>query len=401
MASYGLFPAEIYLPKEGFETWSVVACDQYTSQQEYWDEVETIVGDAPSTLRLTLPEIYLNDRPEQRIAAINQTMQQYLEQDVMVCYPDAMIYVEREQSNGRIRRGLVGVVDLEQYDYRPDCHCSIRATEQTVLERIPPRVKIRRDAVLELPHVLLMVDDAEKTLIEPLTAQRDRFAPAYNVELMQGGGHINGWFLDDAAKEAVATSLESLQKQSSDGLLFVVGDGNHSLATAKECYRQNPTPLNRYALVEVVNIHDPSIEFEPIYRVLFGVDPADVMRELKAYQAAEGEEAQSVTCLYGDVREEVAMAPCSNLPVGTLQSFLDRYVATHEGVEIDYIHGVDVVENLSRSPRTIGFLFEGMTKESLFPSVIADGSLPRKTFSMGHACDKRYYMECRRIRKEG
>ena len=396
MKSFGLRAADILLPAGDFARWSVVACDQYTSEPAYWQAVEQQVGDAPSTLRITLPEIYLNDKPQERIEQINRTMADYLAEGVLVSHPDSLVYIERDTSCG-VRRGLLGVIDLEEYDYRPGSHTLIRATEQTVVERIPPRVAIRRDAPLELPHVLLLMDDAAHTVIEPLATEMAGVTPVYNFDLMMDGGHITGRLLDEHAKARVEAALGDLLIGQEDPLLFAVGDGNHSLATAKECYRQNPTPENRYALVEVVNIHDPSIQFEPIYRVLFHADVADVMKSL-ATIAGEGTEAQTVTCVTSSGEVERKLAPSSKLPVGTLQAFLDEYLAAHPDVEIDYIHGEDTLRSLCRTPDVIGFLFDGMGKSELFPAIRQDGSLPRKTFSMGHAADKRYYLEGRKIR---
>ncbi|MBO5798376.1 MAG: DUF1015 domain-containing protein [Clostridia bacterium] len=392
MKAFGLQPADLLLPAGDLSRWSVVACDQYTSEPEYWQAVEQQVGETPSTLRITLPEIYLNEDPAPRIAAINRTMADYLAGDVFRRFPGSMVYIQRDTSCG-VRRGLLGVIDLEEYDYRPGSHTLIRATEQTVVERIPPRVAIRKDAPLELPHVLLLMDDAAHTVIEPLAAED--FQKVYDFDLMMEGGHITGHLLNDAAKARVEAALAALLDGQEDPLLFAVGDGNHSLATAKECYRQNPNPRNRYALVEVVNIHDEAIQFEPIYRVLFHADTADVMAKLAALT---GEDGQAVTCVTGDGEQTLTLAPTSKLPVGTLQVFLDDYVATHPGVTIDYIHGTDTLRRLAAAPGAIGFLFDGMGKDELFPAIRADGSLPRKTFSMGHAADKRYYLECREIR---
>lgn len=401
MKTYGLYPADIWLPENGYENWAVVACDQYTSQPDYWQAVEQQVGESPSTLRITLPEAYLNDRPEERIAAINRTMRDYLEKGVLREHPGTMVYVEREQSNGQVRRGLVGLIDLEQYDYHPDSHCAIRATEQTVIERIPPRLKIRKDAVLELPHVLLMVDDPGRTLIEPLAEKAAAFPVAYDFELMQNGGHVCGRLLDPAAMENVANALYHLSGGNPEELLFVVGDGNHTLATAKEWYRQNPTPLTRYALVEVVNIHDASIEFEPIYRVLFGVEPEALLSELAdTYGLSDAPDAHAFTCLFGDTEQTLKLDHTAKLPVDTLQTFLDAYLEKHPEATIDYIHGEDVVRRLSKEPNTVGFLFDSIGKAELFPAVKADGALPRKSFSMGQARDKRYYIECRKIRED-
>ena len=397
MERFGLKPARLLLPTVDLPRWSVIACDQYTSEPEYWQRAEAIVGDAPSTLRITLPEIYLNDRPEQRIAAINATMARYLDEGVFRVCPDSLMYIERETSAG-LRRGLLGVIDLEEYDYRPGSHTLIRATEQTVVERIPPRVAIRRDAPLELPHVLLLTDDPGKTVIEPLAAQKARFAQAYDFDLMLGGGHIAGWQADAAAMEQVDAALRALVAGQDDPLLFAVGDGNHSLATAKECYRLSGNPLARYALVEVVNIHDPSIQFEPIYRVLFSADAADVTAALRAALGGDAADGQAVTVVSAAGEETLSLRPTAKLPVGTLQAFLDDYLAAHPGVRIDYIHGADTLRTLARQEGAVGFLFEGMGKSDLFPAIRADGSLPRKTFSMGHAADKRYYLEARAIR---
>jgi len=392
MKHFGLGAADILLPENGFDTWSVVACDQYTSEPDYWDAVEKTVGDAPSTLRITLPEIYLNEDPAARIAAINDTMAAYLASGVLHTHPDSMVYIERDTSAG-VRRGLLGVIDLEEYDYRPGSKTLIRATEQTVVERIPPRVAIRKDAPLELPHVLLLMDDAAHTVLGAVETEE---RPIYDFDLMQGGGHIRGSLLTKAAQRRVQAALAALLDGQEDPLLFAVGDGNHSLATAKECYLRSPNPKNRYALVEVVNIHDDSIQFEPIYRVLFGADMADVMAKLEAL-CGEGD-TQAVTCVTAEGERVLHLAPTSKLPVGTLQAFLDAYLKEHPDVTIDYIHGEDTVRRLCAEKGVLGFLFDGMGKEDLFPAIRQDGSLPRKTFSMGHAADKRFYLECRAIR---
>lgn len=392
MKHFGLGAADILLPENGFDTWSVVACDQYTSEPDYWDAVEKTVGDAPSTLRITLPEIYLNEDPAPRIAAINSTMAAYLASGVLHAHPDSMVYIERDTSAG-VRRGLLGVIDLEEYDYRPGSKTLIRATEQTVVERIPPRVAIRKDAPLELPHVLLLMDDAAHTVLGAVETE-DR--PIYDFDLMQGGGHIRGSLLTKAAQAEVKAALAALLDGQEDPLLFAVGDGNHSLATAKECYLRDPNPKNRYALVEVVNIHDDSIQFEPIYRVLFGADIADVTAKLEAL-CGEGD-TQAVTCVTAEGEQVLHLTPTSKLPVGTLQAFLDAYLKEHPAVTIDYIHGEDTVRRLCAEEGVLGFLFDGMGKEDLFPAIRQDGSLPRKTFSMGHAADKRFYLECRAIR---
>ena len=395
---YHFNSAKILLPKKDFEKWSVVACDQYTSEQKYWDEVKDIVKDSPSALNIILPEIYLSNDNSERINAINSCMNDYLEQGVFEEYDDAMIYVERE-SNNTVRKGIVGVIDLEDYDYTKGSHALIRATEQTVLERIPPRVAIRKDAVLEMPHVMLLIDDKDRKVIEPLSEKKAGFKNAYDFTLMQGGGHIEGYFIDKDTQNTVQEALESLLNGEENEMLFAVGDGNHSLATAKECYRLNPTPENRYALVEIVNIHDESIEFEPIYRVMFNVDANDFMDKfLSAHAVSNGDNTQDFECITKDSKEYITVKATAELPVGTLQVFIDEYLKENPQVKIDYIHGEQVVYDLCKEDNTLGFIFEGMGKSDLFPAVVSDGSLPRKTFSMGHAHDKRYYIEARKIK---
>lgn len=411
--------ADILLPdfgKTDAGKWAVVACDQFTSEHEYWEKAEATVGDEPSTLRLILPEVYLTEAKE-RIPNINRTMKEYLD-GVLVNHPDSMIFVERTQSDGSVRRGIVAAIDLECYDYTKGANALIRATEATVVERIPPRVAIRRDADIELPHVMLLIDDPDRTVIEPLVGGCENVA--YDTELMLGGGHIKGYYLDGEQKSQVISALESLitpeamEKKYGDRelapLLFAVGDGNHSLASAKEAYEEVKAAIGvdkamchpaRYALVEVVNIHDEALKFEPIYRVMFGVDPDDVLKSLEEYvKGLDGNaHSQKMIYMYGKTEGEVFVnTPVRQLTVGTLQDFIDGYIKMHEGSEVDYIHGEKSTRTLAERERAIGFLFDGMGKSELFRTVIFDGALPRKTFSMGHAEDKRYYMECRRIK---
>ena len=413
--------AEILLPdfqKINGTAWSVVACDQYTSEPEYWNAVEERVGDAPSTLRLMLPEIYLQDS-EARIPQIRASMQEALEQH-LISHPDAMIYLVRTQSDGTVRHGIIGAVDLEQYDYNAGSVSLIRATEGTVLERIPPRVAVRRGAPVELPHVMLLIDDRKRTVIEEAATKARRQAPIYDFDLMLGGGHVTGYLLDGDTQSQVLNALtdlatpERMLERYGDSalspLLFAVGDGNHSLATAKASYEEIKAQIGaeaaashpaRYALAEVVNLHDEALNFEPIYRVVFGADVEDLVASLKQYVAGLKGTApgQSVTIVTGEGEELLEIsAPEQQLTVGTLQRFLDGYLKAHLGVEVDYIHGEDSLRNLSRGEGAVGFLFEGMQKNDLFRTVLYDGALPRKTFSMGHAQDKRYYLECRKIR---
>lgn len=412
----GFGPGEMLLPPKSADwaRWSVVACDQYTSQPDYWQRVEDRVGEAPSTLRLILPESRLEEPGvEERIAAIHARMEDYLERGVLQSLGPCMVYVERTLSNGKVRRGLVGQVDLERYDFRPGASSLIRATEGTVLERIPPRVKVRRGAAVELPHVMLLTDDPEQTVIEPLAAQTGEMEPLYDFELMEQGGHIRGWRLTEAQQARVGEALTALadpvafqsryHAPGKSPLLFAVGDGNHSLATAKTCYEGDKNdPLARYALVELVNLHDPALEFEPIHRVLFGVEPPAVLEALKAAYpnaydgAGEGHVLHYIHA--GGEGDITVPHPVSQLAVGTLQSFLDRWCKDAPRARVDYIHGDDVTRALAVQPGNLGFLLPSMEKSELFPTVIFDGVLPRKTFSMGEAQDKRFYLEARRIK---
>lgn len=418
MNGLGFYPAEALLPANADLTkWSVVACDQYTSQPDYWQEVEQFVGEAPSTLRMIVPELYLEeDGVEKRIADVNAAMDRYLASDLFRV-TDQFLYVERTLRDGKLRRGLMGVVDLEQYDFTKGSESLIRATEGTVLERIPPRVKVREDASLECPHIMLLIDDPAKTVIEPIADRMGDLEEVYRFDLMQDSGSIAGYQCDDAESMRILGALGELADPESfnrhyglngkSPLLFAVGDGNHSLATAKTCYENLKKTLPeeeyrahpaRYALVEVVNLHDASLEFEPIHRVVFDVDEEMFLAALES-QCGSADGQRILVCNNGQKKELRFNAAVSNLPVGTLQSFLDAYIAENGG-RVDYIHGNEVVEALSSKPGNIGFLLEAMPKEELFKTVVLDGALPRKTFSMGHAWDKRFYLECRKIKAE-
>ena len=417
----GFCAAEILLPDfkvtDGTR-WAAVACDQYTSEPQYWQKAEEIVGDAPSTLRMILPEVYLSEA-KARIGAINREMEHILA-TVLQSHPNAMICLSRTQSDGAIRRGIIGAVDLECYDYNKGATSLTRATEGTVLERIPPRVEIRRDAVLEMPHIMLLIDDPDRTVIEPTVASCASREPIYDFDLMQGGGHVRAHLMTEAEQTAVTEALSSLATPEamkarygegvSSTLLFAVGDGNHSLATAKAVYEQLKASIGeaaarkhpaRYALAEVVNLHDDALQFEPIYRVVFGCDPDALLADLRAYLAGLSGNAapQTMRCvLQKEEFDLTAEHPVLQLTVGTLQAFLFDYTARHPEVEVDYIHGEDSLRSLVNRPDVVGFLFDGMEKGDLFRTVLFDGALPRKTFSMGHADDKRYYIECRKIK---
>lgn len=415
--------ADILLPpRDEIERgkWAVVACDQFTSEPDYWQAAAQAVGEAPSTLSLMLPEVYLSET-ETRLPAIHESMKEALD-GLLMSHPDSMIAIERAQSDGSVRHGLVAAIDLEHYDYQKGATSLIRATEGTVLSRIPPRVAVRRDALIELPHVMLLIDDPGATVLEPLFTPNALNAReiAYDTDLMLGGGHIRGSFLTKEEQATVIAALDALVTPEAMAarygdaalapLLFAVGDGNHSLASAKAAYEELKTAIGaeaaadhpaRYALAEIVNLHDSALSFEPIYRVVFHADPAKLLGELRNYIATlDGAAApQSIRCIgtFDEVTLDIPH-PVQQLTVGTLQAFLDDYVKAHPEAEVDYIHGEDSLASLAASDDAIGFLFDGMEKSQLFRTVIYDGALPRKTFSMGHARDKRYYMECRRIK---
>ena len=387
--------ADILLPRVPTPVWPVVACDQYTSEPEYWAETEKTVGEAPSTLNLILPEVYLNGDVAARTEAINRAMTEYLKNNVFTEYPGAMIYLERTLADGRVRRGLVGAIDLDAYDYDPAKKPLIRATEGTVLSRIPPRVAIRKDAPLELPHVMLLCDDPLRTVIEPLAEKKEKLTQVYDLTLMQGGGRICGWLLDEEAQNAVNEALLVLRGNEAEPMLFAVGDGNHSLATAKTCASLTDDPAAKEALVELVNIHDPALDFEPIYRVLTGIDRENLLTAWKSAYFAEPFDGSSPVTLVMGGKTATCFVP--GLPSAAVQDFIDTYLVFNPG-EVDYIHGKDVVLRLAEKENAAGFLFDGISKSGLFPYVKENGPLPRKTFSMGEAHDKRYYMEARRIR---
>ena len=408
--SLPILPAEILLPREGVDParWAVVACDQYTSQPDYWHAVEALVGSAPSTLKIVFPEVYLSEG-EARIQRIQSEMRQYLADGTLVpAVTDGFVYLERTTPSG-VRPGLVVRLDLEAYDFTPGADVPVRATEGTILSRIPPRVKIRTGAPLESPHVMVLLDDPDCTVIEPLGANKAALRPLYDFELMQGGGHLAGWAVEGDATTGVLQALDALFARSG-GFLAAVGDGNHSLATARQCWLNLRDTLPeaaranhpaRYALVELNNLHAPALVFEPIHRVLFGVDPLDVQERFADWCAGRGaalEDGAEITWVTGEGETGARILHAPNpLSVAVLQPFLDEYLAAHPGAEIDYIHGADVVRQLAQRRDALGILLTAIDKRALFPAIRQGGVLPRKTFSMGEAFEKRYYMECRRI----
>ena len=432
-ASIALGVPEILLPAPGqdLHKWAVIACDQYTSEPAYWEKVAAVVGDAPSTLHLTYPEVFLAEKnPEARIAKIRETMRRYLDAGLFV-ETTGFVYLERTIGK-HVRRGLMACLDLEQYDFAKGSTSPIRATEGTILDRIPPRVKIREGATIELPHIMVLIDDPKDTVIGPLRALRDG-APLYDVELMLGSGHVRGHLVEDPsletgvvrALEALASPAEFARKcavpEGTPVLLYAMGDGNHSLATAKtiwETAKKAGAPMDsrlRHALVELVNLHDEALVFEPIHRVLFEekrpvLDALrEAFRERCKVSAAvsfaamrERVDAQSGPHAVGLVTERgfsvvEIVAPSAALPVGTLQAFLDDHMKKGGAKELDYVHGDEAVTTLGTKRGNVGIYLPRMKKEDLFRTVVLDGALPRKTFSMGEAYEKRFYLEGRRL----
>ncbi len=430
----GIQVPQVFLPRKGTDLsrWSVIACDQFTSQPEYWQKVEEFVGQAPSTLNLIFPEVYL-EKPgaDARIQRIQRSMQGYLDEGLLAPY-DGMVYVEREV-DGKTRRGLVLALDLEHYDYSKGSHSLIRATEGTIIERLPPRMRIREGARLELPHILVLIDDPGKTVIEPVGKNKLSMEKLYDFELMAGSGHLMGYLANSPDLEAgIVRALEQLAdpltfsaKYSITGdkpvLLFAMGDGNHSLATARAIWEKKKTLVgmehpSRYALVEIENVHDEGLEFAPIHRVIFNLNN-DIFSAMQAYyqggysfkvcgsreeMLARVNQSIGLPQTIGIVSPQgygiVELSnPSSNLPVGTLQAFLDDFLKAGGAQRIDYVHGDEIVTNLGQAPGNIAFYLPAMDKSDLFKTVILDGALPRKTFSMGEAHEKRFYMECRQI----
>lgn len=429
-------PAAMLLPAPeiDLEKWAVVACDQYTSQPDYWCKVQKLVGDAPSTLRLTLPEIWLEetDAPE-RIKAIGRTMEEYQTNGLLRPTAPGMMLVRRQMEGVTAPRwGLVMAVDLEAYDYREGSNSPIRPTERTVPQRIPARLAVREAATLELPHILLLIDDPQRSVIEPVVAIRDELEKAYDTPLMLGGGQLTGWFipegpLPDKIQQALETlaAPERLRERygapaDAPALQFATGDGNHSMAAARarwEQIRETLTPQQRlehparWALAEVVNLQDESLEIEPIHRLVAGVNPQTVLQDAVNYFAAQGAHAQlleqapekedpwAVRWVAGEKIGWLCIQPNGRwaLPVAALQAFLDDRLPHWQGAKPDYIHGEETLCNLCAGAQSIGFVLPEFRKEDLFRGVVLDGVLPRKTFSMGRAQDKRYYMEARRI----
>lgn len=435
----GVQIGEILLPNASVDPgkWAVIACDQFTSQPEYWEKVREIVDGSPSTLNLILPEVFLGTPEErQRVETTQAAMRSYIEEGLLVPQ-DGLILVERTVAGAdgaqRTRRGLMMALDLEKYDYNKGSQSLIRATEGTILDRLPPRMRIREGALLELPHILVLIDDPERTVIEPLAATGNGLKPLYDTELMLGSGHLRGALVaDPALEEQVLQALRRLADpqrfyshygvgEDKGVLLFAMGDGNHSLATAKAIWEQLKPQVGmdhpaRFALVEIENVHDEGLIFEPIHRVLFEVQEdwqaalENAFGPRMRYQPVESPHAmiQAVKNPVGTEQSFGVVSPAgagiitisdppSNLAAGTLQGFLDGWLKAGGAKHIDYVHGDDVVIELGARPGNVGFYLPAMDKNDLFKTVILDGSLPRKTFSMGEAHEKRFYMEARQI----
>ena len=405
--------ADILIPEGiSMEKWSVIACDQFSSERDYWERVGEYVGGAPSTLNMIIPEAYLNEIDEEKKCKdISAAMNEYSKSGMLRVIEDSLIYIERTQPDGRTRRGLVGAVDLEEYEFSGG-GAAILASEGTVLERLPARIRIRRDARLELPHIITFIDDKDATVIEPLAEKAGSLPLLYDFDLMEGGGHIRGLQVCGDEAAAVMAAVRKLgesggQRDQSaaydiNRVLMVIGDGNHSLAAAKVYWDELKQGLGetgrechpaRRALVEVNNVYDPAISFEAIHRVIFDADPAEFIGALEnqlpygndyVLQWFSHEQSGLISISAGCIGDMLTM----------LQEFLDGQIRSG-GCRVDYIHGSDSVMRLARQERCIGLLLPSMDKSELFKTVAERGVFPRKSFSVGHARDKRYYLECR------
>ncbi|MFO7730152.1 MAG: DUF1015 domain-containing protein [Spirochaetia bacterium] len=433
----GMIIPHILMPRRDVDLhkWAVVACDQYTSEPEYWSSVAQEVGSAPSTLNLIFPEVYLEDEDkDQRIERINSAMEEYLAQGILEDQSQAFFLVQRHTPEAAPRWGLMAALDLEQYDFSKDSTSLIRATEGTILDRIPPRKQIRKNASIELPHIMVLIDDPEKTVIEPCTADTSTFQKVYDFELMKNGGHITGYKIEDEDNlHRIADALHKLADPAAfskkygaeEVLLFAMGDGNHSLATAKAVWEdvkqeysgdkdvmQHPA---RWALVEIENIYDKGLVFEPIHRVLFNSDFNQFSSELEKIGSVEFTALSSTDEVMKRVASDdtqhiigyvdaerigvfTVKNPNSTIAAGTAQEAIDALVQ-RESTSVDYIHGQGATETLGRKDGNIGLFLPALDKSDFFRTVIHDGALPRKTFSMGEANEKRYYVEARKIKE--
>lgn len=435
LEEFGLRIPEILLPAEiDLSKWSVIACDQYTQDKEYWKKAEENAGSAPSTLNLILPEVYLNspDKPE-RIAKIRKTMGEYINNGVFAPANKCFVYVERKTAFGRMRKGLVAQIDLDTYEWKPFSKANIRATEATIVDRIPPRKEIRKGAPLELPHIMLLVNDKDDILVGGSGAAVKNRAPLYEGQLMNNGGSITGWALSSDEDIAVVTNAVNKIAEANtaaDGstFLFAVGDGNHSLATAKAVWDEYKEELIqkgasseeiencpvRFALIEIVNIYDTGLTFEPIHRVIFNVDNDKLVKTLAEKLEGTIKEVGTQEELEAAVKNSWANfgfdyvengkqkfilleTKIKELAVSRLQPEIDAFLRNYSNCEIDYIHGTEEVLSLGKKDGAVGILLPPIAKDSFFETINGRGPLPRKSFSMGEADEKRFYLECRRL----
>lgn len=409
---------EIHIPDETrcqFEKWAVIAGDQFTSNKGYWKETEEITAGSPSTLNLFLPEVYLKEvNLEEKIKEINSTMDKYLADGTLKKLPAGFMLVERTTAFSPARIGLLVNLDLDQYDYSENTNSLIQPTEKTVVERLPVRVKIRENAALDMPHILVFIDDQDEKLIEGLYAQKESFKKIYDFELMQKGGHIRGWFIpaDDPAVKSIAEKFLALKEKTYP--LFAMGDGNHSLAAAKNTWEKiKATGIEdhpaRWAMTEIVNINSDGIVFHPIHKVMFGVDPeklmAELQKELKCtvkdtcrYSLKASENPMEIYFVSKDKAGIITLEGENILAAEELQNFLDRYMKANAEASIDYIHGEKDTEELSVKEGSIGFLLPEIAKNAFFKRLATKGVYPRKTFSIGESLEKRYYLESQVIK---
>lgn len=419
-------PAEILLPRPGtpLDPWACIAVDQFTSQPDYWRKAEERAAGKPSTLHIVLPEAYLGTaQEEERLRSIRATMEEY-RNNLLTRRLNGFVYLERTQMDGTIRQGLVGAVDLEAYSYEPGARLAIRPSENTVVSRIPPRLKVRRGASLETPHVMMLADDPDQTLIEPVAAHKMELPLLYDGDLMLDGGRLRGWAVEDPAlidgiQQAIAALGDTRRfaarwpaAADEPPMVLAVGDGNHSLATAKAYWEelkptltpeQRKTHPARFCLAEVCNVHSRAIEIEPIHRVAFGVDAPTLRQAMAQWLVRQGAQltesaAEQTFVLVGEGTETTLGIenPPDPLTVGTVEHFLGAFLADHPEITVDYIHGADTARSMAGANAT-ALLMPEFAKADLFRGVVLGGVLPRKTFSMGHAEEKRYYNECRSL----
>ena len=382
------------------EKWATIACDQYTAQPEYWKTVREFIGDCPSTLHTFFPEAELAVAGKNGYQIYGENMTDYLNRGILREYPNSYIYVKRTLNNGDIRNGILGVIDLERYDYEPKESTKIFATEATVLQRVPPRVELRKDAPLEFSHTVIFCDDPNMELIEPLENKCGQFENLYAFDLMFGGGRICGYRIDGKEAEELEERIRAYEVNN----MYLVGDGNHSLVTAKLTYealkRTNPDTdwcchPARYAMVELENIHQSAMRFEPIYRIAICAEPQALIKDFGEMDDPDG---VGIIWIRGNEEGTVRLhVDDGELPIEALQRFLDQWITANSCV-IDYIHGADSVKQLAQEPNTVGFLLPNMDKRILFPYILSGKVMPRKSFSIGHATEKRYYLEGRKIK---